>query len=133
MESNLGETLGKARRIGAWTPLAKLVRWCLFESMRRPCGWFDRRDERRAHERRSTLGTRRWLASWHREPDGGWGARVSGPGVAHTVERTGRTRIRAIGRAVAAMEQILVRRAGRKTLANRDTASSGDELPLDLD
>ena len=101
--------------------------------MRRTCGWFDRHDERRAHERRSTLGTRRWLVSWQREPDCRWRARVSGPGVAHTVEGTGRTRIRAIGRAVAAMEQILVRRARLEKSVNRDTASSGNELPVDLD
>src|SRR5438128_2094524 len=56
-------------------------------------------DERVARRHRRVFGRRRLLLSWQREPDGRWKARLSGPGLVHTIERTGRSRRRAIARA----------------------------------
>jgi hypothetical protein len=70
-------------------------------------------DERRARRLREELGRRRWLVSWQRDPDGRWRARLSGPETPRTVERTARTRSRAIERAARAMGRILDFRSAR--------------------
>jgi hypothetical protein len=72
-------------------------------------------DERRARRRREAFGRRRWLLSWHRDPDGRWRARLSGPEAPRTVERTSGTRVGAIARAAQAMERLLAFRAARSS------------------
>ena len=67
----------------------------------------DRDDERRAREMRQSLGSRRCLVSWERQHDGLWRARLSGPRIVVTIERTAKSRGRAILRAEAAMNRIL--------------------------
>lgn len=72
---------------------------------------FDRFDERRACGRRERLGRRWWLLSWQREGRGLWMARLSGPEVMDTIERSGLTRCAAITRSTRAMKQNLSIRA----------------------
>ena len=68
-------------------------------------------DERRARGLRADLGRRRCLVSWHHVPEGGWRARLSGPGLVVTIERSARRRSRAIARATQAMDRILAHHA----------------------
>ena len=68
-------------------------------------------DERRARRLRADLGQRRCLVSWHRLPEGAWRARLSGPGLVVTIERSARRRSRAIVRATRAMDRILAHHA----------------------
>ncbi len=97
--------------------------WAWFEWLRRVVGALARPlraglrrldfdDERRALRVRETLGKRLCLVSWGREPDGTWRARLSGPGLVVTMERTARGRCRAIARAELAMRRVLASRAG---------------------
>jgi hypothetical protein len=72
----------------------------------------DRLDERHAQKVRSTLGQKKLLVSWHLEPGGRWKARLSAPGLAHTIERTGFSRRRAIDRAMQALNRLPELRAG---------------------
>lgn len=71
----------------------------------------DRLDERLARARREAFGRRAWLLSWHREPDGSWRARLSGPDLERTVERTARTRACAVRRTARAAVRIRAYRA----------------------
>lgn len=73
-------------------------------------------DERAAQRLQGTLGRRRWLVSWQRDANGRWRARLSGPELIHTIERTGGTRWRAIRRSVGALDRLPTLRAriGRK-------------------
>jgi hypothetical protein len=59
-------------------------------------------DEERARRLRQAYGQRHWLVSWQPAGDGSWLARLSGPGVLETVERTGRSRLAAIEEAALA-------------------------------
>ncbi len=56
----------------------------------------DNLDEERARILRHGMGLRRWIVSWSLTEEGPWLARVSGPGHAETIERSGLTRIHAI-------------------------------------
>jgi hypothetical protein len=67
----------------------------------------DRWDERQARRLRGSLGPRGWLVSWHADAERGWRARLSGPGLVVTIERTAPTRRAAIARATRAMNRIL--------------------------
>jgi hypothetical protein len=71
----------------------------------------DALDERGARRRRRELGRRGLLLSWQREPDGRWKARLSGPGLVQTLERTGRSRRRAIDRSARALDRLPALRA----------------------
>ena len=71
---------------------------------------FDCRDERRARALRESYGKRLRLLSWVRDSDGRWRARLSGPGVERTLERTGRSRARAAESAAVAMDRLLIAR-----------------------
>jgi hypothetical protein len=57
-------------------------------------------DEQRAKKLRHDFGLRHWILSWQPSEEGAWLARLSGPGCAETVERTGRTRSEAIAGAL---------------------------------
>ncbi|GAC1469672.1 MAG: hypothetical protein NVSMB9_13740 [Isosphaeraceae bacterium] len=90
--------------------------------------WFlvrflDRRDERQACSHREEFGGRRWVLSWHRRSDGLWTARLSGPEVVRTLERTARTRRKAIARAARAMSSLSARRSLLDPRAPRDVLS----------
>ena len=64
----------------------------------------DEHDERWARLMRDEFGRRRWLLSW--QPHGAgetWIARLSCPQLPETIEREGRSRCHAIGRANRAM------------------------------
>jgi hypothetical protein len=94
---------------------------------RMPLSWiFDRLDERRARRFRTVLGRRQWLVSWEWIGDGCWLARLSCPSLATTLERTGRTRTRAIGRATRALTLHLT---FRDELNRRTTRSGLDPSP----
>jgi hypothetical protein len=89
----------------------------------------DRNDERRAHRLRATLGRRQWLVSWEHETDGveddgHWRARLSCPTLDSTLERTGRTRTRAIEHAARSLTLLLSLRAE----IERRAAQLGDDL-----
>jgi hypothetical protein len=71
----------------------------------------DALDERRARRLRDEFGRRLWLLSWHQQPDRRWRARLSGPGLVCTIERSARTRRRAIGRTARAMSRIMAHQA----------------------
>ena len=71
----------------------------------------DRDDERRAQRLRQALGLRRCLVSWELQRDGQWKARLSGPGLVITIERTARGRCRAIRHAERAMNRVLASRS----------------------
>jgi hypothetical protein len=76
----------------------------------------DRLDETRAHQLRRDLGSRRWLVSWSPEPGtvpSVWLARVSCPQLSLTIERRGRTRVKAAIRAQTALERLLQGREAR--------------------
>ncbi len=66
----------------------------------------DEIDETRAKGLREVYGLKRWVLSWMVQGDA-WMARISGPGHADTVERTGRTRVDAIEKAAAALKEVL--------------------------
>ena len=66
----------------------------------------DEIDEERARRLRHEFGQRRWILSWNREVEG-WVARLSGPGVAETIEQVGRTRVEAVERAAVALREAL--------------------------
>jgi hypothetical protein len=70
----------------------------------------DRLDERRAVRLRAVLGKDRWLVSWQYEGDRRWRARLSCSLLVSTLERTGRTRTEAIGRAAQALDRLLTLR-----------------------
>jgi hypothetical protein len=90
--------------------------------LRPPWHWvFDRLDERRARRRRLALGKRQWLVSWERAVDGGWRARLSCPSLVSTLERTGKTRTKAIDRSTRALTLLLAFR----TEVNRRRAGPG--------
>jgi len=81
-----------------------------------PLAWlFDGRDERLARRCRAEFGARGWLVSWHRDPDGGWRARVSGRPAVRTIERSAPTRVAAIERAGVAMLRLIAFRASYRT------------------
>ncbi len=67
----------------------------------------DRKDECRARQMRQSLGLRRCVVSWERQHDGQWRARLSGPRIVVTIERTAKSRGLAILRAETAMNRIL--------------------------
>ncbi len=68
----------------------------------------DDHDERWARLMRDEFGRRRWLLSWQRDDAGeGWVARLSCPQLPETVERQGRSRCHAIGRANRALTALL--------------------------
>ncbi|HEY2158697.1 MAG TPA: hypothetical protein VGH33_23905 [Isosphaeraceae bacterium] len=67
----------------------------------------DEVDEERARRLRDELGQRRWIVSWSLTDEGPWLARVSGPGHAETIERSGLTRIHAIELAAEALGRCL--------------------------
>jgi hypothetical protein len=98
--------------------------------MRAPLRWFfDRLDEHRARRLRSALGRRQWLVSWDRLGDGCWRARLSCPSFDSTLERTGKSRARAIGRASRALTLLLAFRGKmnrRATRTGRDPDSPDD-------
>lgn len=73
-------------------------------------GLIDRRDEEGARRERVLLGRRGLLLSWQRGAAGGWTARLSGPGLVRTIERTAWSRARAITLAVRAFDRILALR-----------------------
>jgi hypothetical protein len=80
----------------------------------------DRIDERRARDRRRVFGRRLVILSWHRGSDGLWKARLSGPGLVCTIERSAPTRCRAISRSARAMARILTLRRGLEGPPVRD-------------
>jgi len=63
-------------------------------------------DDLLARVARTRLGRRIWLVSWHRGPGRRWTARLSGPGVDRTVERSGLTRCGAVVRASLALSHL---------------------------
>ncbi len=77
----------------------------------RPIGAVDRLDEQIARGRREAFGRRLWLLSWHRDPDGHWQARLSGPDLERTIERRALSRSWAIRRSERAMTRILAIRS----------------------
>lgn len=84
---------------------------------------FDQLDESRARGLRQELGRKRWVVSWYRGGDRLWHARISGPGLKHTLVRGGPTRFHAIVRASAAMRRILWLRARIGPNPDRDPDS----------
>jgi hypothetical protein len=90
----------------------------------------DRRDERLACVLREEYGQRRRLLSWTRDPDGLWRARISGPGVVRTLERTGRTRTQAAEAAAAAMDRLLIARFTLRCQADQFYRSTTEETSL---
>jgi len=82
----------------------------MFGPLRWIVGFWDRIDNRRACELREAYGQRLRLLSWERDPDGRWGARLSGPGIERTIVRTGRSRFRAAEAASVAMDRLLFTR-----------------------
>jgi len=73
----------------------------------------DDHDERWARLMRDEFGRRKWLLSWHRdEVADAWLARLSCPQLPETVERHGRSRCHAIGRANRALSAMLQLAAG---------------------
>jgi hypothetical protein len=87
-------------RSGRWVALVLVLPYTLVMLL------LDRIDEYRARRLRIRFGRKRWLLSWQPDPDGRWRARLSGPGLARTIERTAGTRSRAIRRSARAMERI---------------------------
>jgi hypothetical protein len=96
-----------AERGRAGAVVRELARF--FDRIARAC---DAVDEAWARRRREALGRRGRLLSWHRDADGRWRARLSGPGATRTVERRGRTRAAAIARSVRALSRATAFRAG---------------------
>lgn len=90
---------------------------------------FDRLDERLARLRREAFGRRGWLLSWQRRPDGSWLARLSGPGLARTIERSARTRSCAILRTARVMARIRAFRAQPRTCPGPDPDSQHATTP----
>ena len=80
----------------------------------------DRDDECRAQRLRQSLGLRQRLVSWERQTGGSWMARISGPGVSVTIERTAKSRCRAILRAERAMNRIVESRPVNKPVRPPD-------------
>lgn len=93
------------RRVAAW--VRRLARW----AGRRAAEAADALDEWGARRHRRAFGRRRLLLSWHRDADGSWRARLSGPGVLHTIERTAPTRRQAAVRSARALHRLPVIRA----------------------
>ena len=94
-------------------------------------GILDRRDERLACMLREEYGRRRRLLSWTKDPDGLWRARISGPGVERTLERTGRTRTQAAEAAALAMDRLLIARFTLRCQVGQAYRSTAEETPLE--
>jgi hypothetical protein len=110
-------TPGASRRVPGFRGLSSRLRRGLsrfvnrFRPLRAVAGLLDGWDERAARRLRESLGKRGRLVSWSREADGRWRARISGPGVVRTLERTGRTRHRAVTRSIDALDRLPALRA----------------------
>ncbi len=120
-------------RLGRWQRVLVTLRLRRsFEQsgrFRTPVSWIvDSVDERRALRLRDNFGRRRWLVSWHLQPESPgtrrWLARLSCPSLVFTLERTGKTRTEAIESAARALVQLLALRQ----LLHRDTLVIGEDL-----
>jgi hypothetical protein len=121
----LGRYLAPFRRLGAASGYGlELLLEALASAPVLPRRVLDVLDEQLAQGRRTTFGRRRRLLSWHREPDGRWQARLSGPELERTIERSARTRIWAIRRSARAMD---------RTPSLRDQIETRRALDLDFD
>ena len=96
--------------------LALLCEWLAFTTV--PARFLDWLDDRLARHRRHDFGRRSWLLSWSREPEGTWRARLSGPDLERTIERSARTRSWAIFRSARALARI-------RTFQSRDPKRRG--------
>ena len=90
-------------------------------------GIFDRRDERRARKLRLEFGRRLRILSWQRVRSGTWQARLSGPGLDHTLERIGSTRVRAARAASEAMDHLFVMRYTLRPRGHTDCDEAFDD------
>ena len=93
-------------------------------------GAVDWLDERAALRKRRAFGKRGWLLSWYLGADRRWRARLSGPEIVHTIERSGPTRASAIARSARALHRLPEL---RETVRDRMHALTGlsKETPTD--
>ena len=98
-------------------------------SSRLPVLGLDGLDERLARARRQAFGRRCCVLSWQRELDGSWRARLSGPDLEMTIERSARTRACAIFRSARVLRRIRAFRARLATCPDPDPDSRHAEAP----